>query len=429
MYTRFDFAVGGALGASLYLLFLPLIALKNVVWGSAWSRARAQQEHAETAQDMKGRIAVVTGSNCGVGYETARILVRRGAAVVLACRDPQKGEEAVTAIQRDIQSIHTCHGQAMFVQLDLENFDSIKQFAIKFGELFPRLDILVNNGGINTSGVTSYGLQKTFCTNYLGHYYLFRLLEPKLATVDESGSNNSGGRVVNLSSVMHHVGGSDFQCSALFGTRPQDLPVKNNTYSDSKLYMNFLTMEINRRYCLVESTSERRPITAVSVNPGAVRSNIWRAIPWPISILYDVFVMRMFYLSPEQGAQPSIFACCASSNELFRSSDLKLVDDGTRLVASPVNWSSSERSGKFCGHIFVPYVVPYQCCLLRGSATQYAPAGLVSGSFWSLALEALGAFSGAQWSRATIPSNPSVTSSALWAYSEELVIEKNGSIN
>lgn len=369
---------------------------------------------------MAGKIAIVTGSNCGVGYETAKNLVLRGATVVLACRARERGSAAVSAIEASIRADPSCSGRVMFLQLDLESFESIYTFVTEFRGIFQRLDILVNNGGINTSGVTSYGLQQTFCVNYLGHYYLFRLLEPLLATKDQSGTVNFG-RVVNLSSVMHHVGSPDFKSSAYFGTRPGDLNANNNTYSDSKLYMNFLTMEINRRYCVAAPDKRRRSITAVSVNPGAVRSSIWRAIPWPLSVVYDICFMRPFYLSTKQGAASSIMACSVSNTELFNVDDFQVMGDGVQSSSR-----HNDSGVKFCGHIFLPYIVPYRCCLFRDSRPGNVPAGLIPSSGYMLALECLGGFSGAQWSRASIPESGDVKATALWNFSEDLVLEMSG---
>jgi NAD(P)-dependent dehydrogenase (short-subunit alcohol dehydrogenase family) len=437
MYSRLEFTLHGALGAVIYLVTFPVVLIIGMIGGFSSARIADAYTRGKISQDMKGKIVVVTGSNCGVGFETASNLALRGATVVLACRDPTKGETAVAEIQAAIEKEPLCsnnNGKVVFIQLDLDSFESVKIFATEFGKQFSRLDVLVNNGGINTSGITSYGLQQTFCTNYLGHYFLFCLLEPLLATVDTTGFS-SGGRVVNLSSVMHHVGSSDFKTSAYFGTHTTDNMANNNTYSDSKLYMNFLTMEINRRYCLAENGGGRRSITAVSVNPGAVRSSIWRAIPWPVSTLYDIFVMRVFFLSPEEGAASSIFASCVPSSELFRPSDLELVADGTQKIVVPKNCGSGKKSGPFCGHIFLPYATPYRCSLLSHAAstlaprTPYCPAGSVSGSSSVLGLEALGAFRGPQWSAASLPLGADVTAVALWDFSRELIIEKSGMKN
>lgn len=423
MYSRFEFPLHGALGAVSYLFTLPILFVARLFgyWAPIYP--------AICDEDMSNQVAIVTGSNCGVGFETARNFASRGALVILACRDPVKGHAAAAQINDDVKRFGVRKkGVAEFLPLDLENFSSIENFVNLYKSKYSGLDILVNNGGINTSGVTSYGLQQTFCTNYLGHYYLFRLLCPMML----SSSNGKkclketgclGARVVNLSSVMHHVGSSDFLSSAYFGTRVGDSPMDNNTYSDSKLYMNYLTMEINRRYAFPPYCSQR-PITAVSVNPGAVRSNIWRAVPWPMSIPYDL-LMRVLYLTTEQGASSSIFAASVPYNELFASSDVSNADGE---VAEPsLKHRASQAWGKFCGHVMLPYVTPYRCSFYGSHAGQRVPAGLVNGSF-CLAFECLGAFWGPSWSRASLPPHGDKIAEELWEFSENLLEQKIGHV-
>ena len=240
------------------------------------------------------------GGNTGVGKETALQLAMHGATVIIGCRNPSRGGAAVASLRQELDVIDKSRfplassGSVEYLPLDLSCFFSVKAFADQFQEKFSHLDILINNGGLNLKSINKNGLQELFMVNYLSHYLLFRLLEPAL-TASESDSTAQEARVVNLSSVMHHEGNSEFEKSA-FTRYGAGSP--HSYYSDSKLYLNYLTMLINKR-CASQDAKASRPVrrvTAVSVNPGAVRSDIWRHVPWPMSYPYDLFMRLISFL-------------------------------------------------------------------------------------------------------------------------------------
>lgn len=221
-----------------------------------------------------------------------------GYDVILACRSRQKGEEAAT----QINSSKKLGGKAYFLHpLDLSSFSSIRQFVSIFSETHDTLHILINNAGINTTGI-SHNDDKSFdlCfqTNYLGHYLLTRLLTPYLFQAknihyqqqqqqqNNDNDNNDGkkmmveaGRVVNLSSVTHHFVRPDEKRSNGMeekGELQEEATmnhdwwkgcatpgVSTNTYKESKLAAILFTQELNKRY-------SKHGLRAVTVNPGAV---------------------------------------------------------------------------------------------------------------------------------------------------------------
>ena len=331
-------------------------------------------------------LLLLSGANTGVGRETALQLALHGATVIIGCRNANKGSQAVAYIQQELkradQSTHpfAMIGKVECIILDLSCFFSVKEFVTKFEEKYKHLDVLVNNGGLNLKSVNKNGLQELFMVNYLSHYLLFRLLEPSLSTSPSEISLTTEyvpqeARVVNLSSVMHHEGNSEFEKSAFSRYSAAE---SYSYYSDSKLYLNYLTIEINRRYGLSrrsdshdeqEGRKKKRRITAISVNPGAVRSDIWRHVPWPISYPYDL-VMRLLYLNVEEGAAPSLFAA---------------------TVPFPQSRS------------LLPYVCPYR----------------VHGNI--LAFEMLGPFGGATWATPTLPNKASEKAKELYLFSESLI--------
>jgi NAD(P)-dependent dehydrogenase (short-subunit alcohol dehydrogenase family) len=152
-------------------------------------------------QFRDGEVAIVTGSNTGVGRETAGQLFARGATVVLSVRDLNKGQEAKAYILANYGSAKKStnkesaksaakgskregddnnddeeESRIVVMKLDLSSLQSVVAFVVEFKKHFDRLDILVNNAGLNTEGKTKDGYQQLFQVNYLGHYLLVRLL-------------------------------------------------------------------------------------------------------------------------------------------------------------------------------------------------------------------------------------------------------------
>lgn len=328
------------------------------------------------------------GGNTGVGKETALQLALHGATVIIGCRNPIKGAAAVTSLHKELLTADktffplACAGTVEYMPLDLSCFFSVKAFASEYLAKFSHLDILINNGGLNLKSVNKNGLQELFMVNYLSHYLLFRLLEPALSATSTSNKSPDSdctsipqeARVVNLSSVMHHEGNSEFEKSAFTKYTPGE---PFSYYSDSKLYLNYLTMEINRRHAVscAEGGQQRR-VSAISVNPGAVRSDIWRHVPRLISYPYDIF-MRIYFLSVQQGAAPSLFAATAP-------------------LLPP--------SSALCTHSpLLPYVVPYR----------------VYGNI--LAFEMMGPFGGAGWALPSEPPQAEEKAHELYNFSEQLI--------
>lgn len=242
------------------------------------------------------KVAIVTGSNTGVGYETAKSLVLdHGFEVVIACRSSKKGIQAC-------QSINACMdnsdmGSAVFLApLDLANFDSVGSFGKIIDETYSQIDVLINNAGCNSAGIKpgpDGSLDIVFQTNFLGHFLLSNLLLKKCR------------RIVNVASVMHHF--PVYSKKATFGDvesvefwRDKAIEssakgTKRKTYAPSKLASVLFTSELERRY--------GPTMQSIAVNPGAVYSDIWRN--------YSKLQQRLFrllYLTPQQGCQTSVAA-------------------------------------------------------------------------------------------------------------------------
>lgn len=182
-------------------------------------------------------------------------------------------------------------GEVEVEEVDLADLHSVDAFADRLLARFPAIDVLVNNAGVNSFGgpaATKQGLEPCWGVNYLAHY---RLTE-KLADALSRGRDP---RLVNLSSLMHRFGSSDLLAT---------VRGRANCYNNSKL-----AMTLHAR-----AMAKRLPgVRCLAVNPGAVNSDIWRAVDntWAAPIVRGLF--RLLFLDTEQGARASAFAAAGTS--------------------------------------------------------------------------------------------------------------------
>ncbi|MEM9556733.1 MAG: oxidoreductase [Acidobacteriota bacterium] len=237
---------------------------------------------AQNIPDQKDRVAIVTGANSGIGYETARHLAAKGAHVVLACRSETRGVDA-----RDrILSVHP-QASVEFQHLDLASLSSVVGFAGRVLESQQRLDLLINNAGIMIPPLsrTCEGFEMQFGVNHLGHFALTARLFPLLDTTRSA-------RVVTVSSMTHRRGVLDFEnLSAEKGYRAWP------AYAQSKLANLLFTYELQRR---LEARGGH--VQALAAHPGWTATSLL-ANSLPIRLLSPIFAMH-----PEDGAMPTLRA-------------------------------------------------------------------------------------------------------------------------
>lgn len=236
--------------------------------------------------DQSGRTAVVTGSNTGIGFETAAALATHGAKVVLAVRDIAKGTSAaerITGLQP--------HADVTVQRLDLSSLDSIHSAADQLRTRHPRIDLLINNAGIAYSphARTEDGFERIFGTNHLGHFALTGLLLPSMLEV-------AGSRVVTVSALAHRQ---------TRGIRFDDLQRTQSynswqVYGESKLANLLFTQELQRRLT-------GRNTIAVAAHPGLSQSDLSRDAPRVRGMLFRLFETA-FLQSTAMGALPSLRA-------------------------------------------------------------------------------------------------------------------------
>ena len=241
--------------------------------------------------DARGKNAVVTGGNSGIGFVTARELARGGARVVLACRNVGAAGAAAAEIARA-----TGNDSVEVVRLDLASFASARACAGELSAKLDRLDILVNNAGTYTQGdeTTADGIHPTMQTNYFGPYLLTRLLLPLLSAAPSA-------RIVNVSSAMYAVGALDL-------AKPSFLVARNGfaAYAASKLAMILFTQELARR-------AEGSGVAANVLHPGLVNTKIMTLGKW-----YDFFIrayVDRHSVNVETGARTSVFLAASDAVE------------------------------------------------------------------------------------------------------------------
>jgi NAD(P)-dependent dehydrogenase (short-subunit alcohol dehydrogenase family) len=253
----------------------------------------------EDAPDLSGRTVVVTGGNSGIGFEAALGFARRGAEVVLACRDLGKARAASAAIRAAVP-----RASALPMQLDLASLASVRRFAADFAAARASLDVLCNNAGVMATPyrTTADGFEMQLGTNHLGHFALTGLLLDRLLAAPRA-------RVVNVSSNAHKMGRIRFD--DLHGQRAYK---KWDAYGQSKLANLLFTYELQRRF-------ERAAARAISVacHPGYAATNLQVSGPRMARSkgMERVWTLAnaLFSQSAAMGALPTLYAATAPDVE------------------------------------------------------------------------------------------------------------------
>ncbi len=239
--------------------------------------------------DQRGRSAVVTGTG-GLGLEIALLLARAGCNVTIAGRNPQKGADAVSRVQRAVP-----YAAMRFEKLDLADLSSVFSFARRMNSDGESLDVLVNNAGIMVPPErqeTQDGFELQFGTNYLGHFALTAQLMPLL-------SKGTDARVVTVSSVAARAGKINFDdINSKTHYRPME------AYSQSKLACLMFALELQDR-----SRAAGWGVSSIAAHPGISRTDLLHNAPGRNSVHGLARTFLWFLFQPvAQGALPQLFA-------------------------------------------------------------------------------------------------------------------------
>jgi NAD(P)-dependent dehydrogenase (short-subunit alcohol dehydrogenase family) len=234
---------------------------------------------------MTGKIAIVTGANSGIGYETARALAAKGAQVVMAGRNQEKGETARGQIADEYP-----RAQIEWMHLDLADLASVRRFTKDFTGRYNQLHLLINNAGIMMTpfGKTADGFELQFGTNHLGSFALTGLLLDLIM-------RSSHARVVTVSSIGHRYGEIDFD--NLNAEKDYD---RQGAYIQSKLANILFTYELQRRFEVAGVDT-----IAAAAHPGWTATNL--QAHFMIGRILNPFIAQ----KPEMGALPTLYAATA----------------------------------------------------------------------------------------------------------------------
>ncbi|XP_075936925.1 retinol dehydrogenase 12, like isoform X1 [Anarhichas minor] len=255
-------------------------AIRNV-FRAAWS----------SAERLDDRTAIITGANAGIGKETAIDLAKRGAKVIMACRDMERGQAAVKEVVEISGSEHV-----VCMKLDLADSKSIREFAEAINTGEPKLNLLINNAGVMVCpyGKTADGFEMQIGVNHFGHFLLTHLLIDLI-------KRSAPARIVTVSSMAHSWGSINLE--DINSEKSYD---KKAAYSQSKLANVLFTRSLAKK---LEGTG----VTTYSLHPGVVKTDLWRHLSGP-----QQFLMKMvspFTKNSSQGAQTSIYCAVEPSLE------------------------------------------------------------------------------------------------------------------
>jgi NAD(P)-dependent dehydrogenase (short-subunit alcohol dehydrogenase family) len=243
-------------------------------------------------EHLAGNIIIITGANSGIGLEAAKTLAGRGAHVILAVRNEEKGHSAVDHIKKV-----TPQASVEIMKLDLADLNSISTFAESFKKKYDSLNTLINNAGVMIPpyGKTKDGFELQFGSNHLGHFALTGLLLPVL-------KNTPGSRIVTLSSIAHRGAQIDFDnLDGSKGYKPMKF------YGQSKLANLLFARELDNRL-------KEQGINAISIacHPGISNTNLFK-LGRSETPGFMKSLMKMFFQPAEKGALPTIYAATEDS--------------------------------------------------------------------------------------------------------------------
>lgn len=280
---------------------------------------------------LDGKTIIITGANTGIGYEAALELAKRNARIILACRDPKRGQDAVDRIKAESKN-----DNVELELLNLASLKSIKEFSERILKKIDKLDILINNAGlagIESRTLTEDGFETIFGVNHLGHFYLTNLL---LDLLEKSVPS----RIINVSSMAHYYGKINFD-----DLQSEKKYSEMGQYSMSKLANVLFTTELARRY-------KDKQVTSVCLHPGLIKSEIWRNREAQTGFIAKsiLFFVRLFGKDCKEGAK-SIIYCATnedipSKNGLYFNDDTRLKEasrDGTNLELAAKLWDLSAK--------------------------------------------------------------------------------------
>ena len=236
---------------------------------------------------QKGRIAIITGANAGLGYETTKWFVQKDIKVIMACRNLEKADRAKTEILKEYSA-----ADIEVMKLDLSSLKSVRSFASEFLAKYEKLDLLINNAGIMIPpySKTEDGFESQMGANYFGHFLLTSLLLDVI-------NNTPNARIVSLSSNAHRSGKINFD-----DIHWEKKYSRMKAYSQSKVACLMFALELQDR---LENTGQKT--LSLAAHPGVSNTELGKYIPRVLYYLLFPFFSFLTH-SPKNGALPTVMA-------------------------------------------------------------------------------------------------------------------------
>lgn len=247
---------------------------------------------------LLGKTFLITGANTGAGFQATRILLTKGANVVMLNRNPKKSETAIKALKKEFGS----DAKVSFITLDLANLDSVRQASKQALETIPQIDALICNGAIAQVAeqqLTVDGFESQLGVNHYGHFLLAGLLFDR---IDESK-----GRIVVVSSEGHKMGLRTMQFDDMNWDKNYH---PNKVYSQSKLAQMMFAYELQKKI-----KGARKNVDVYVCHPGASNTSLIReSASFATRLSWSVMVKLGLAQSAEKGAYPEVM--CATASDL-----------------------------------------------------------------------------------------------------------------
>ncbi len=233
---------------------------------------------------MSDGICIVTGANSGIGRAATRALARAGEVVVMACRDPTRGEAARAALLAELPG-----ARLHVLRCDLAELASVRRFAADVSTRFPRVRALVHNAGVypDQRTLSADGFEMMLAVGVLGPFLLTELLRPTLLAAAPA-------RVVQLAGIYHRRGSLDLT-DLQWQRRPWDRAAANRQVQLARV---LFVVELARRLAA-------HGVTANAVHPGAVLTEALDRAPWYLRLLAHTLA-RPGFVGPDRGAAPVV---------------------------------------------------------------------------------------------------------------------------
>ncbi len=283
---------------------------------------------------MKNKICLITGATSGIGKATAKELAKLGFNLILTGRSEEKGIE----LSESLNKRHKIN--SVFIKCDISSLADVREFAEKVKSKYHGLDVLINNAGSRFSEyqMSADGIELTFATNHLGHFYLTYLLYDLL-------KKSSDARIINLSSSAHY--GKKMNIDDLISTKEYN---RSLVYGRSKLANVLFTYEFARK-------NNNSNITINALDPGGVATNFAMnegLLRWLKHISF--YIVKRQLLTPKQGAETVVYLATSSNVKgvtgkfFFDLKEKRSSDESYNLETAKQLWDLSEQ---LCGIKFL----------------------------------------------------------------------------